>query len=86
MLSCEDRMGRAKLYLKLCKHVGATIRQLGYPTKNTLKGCHREFLQNQDLQVHKRSVPRYSNQQKKVAIKHYKGHGRYIFFTLQSLG
>jgi transposase InsO family protein len=86
MFSYEDRLRAVKLYLNLGKRVAATIRQLGYPTKNTLKGWHREFLQNQDLRVHKRLVPRYSNQQKQVAIEHYKDHGRCFSFTQKSLG
>jgi putative transposase len=86
MFSYEDRLRAVQLYLKLGKRIAATIQQLGYPTKNTLKGWHREFLQNQDLRVHKRLVPRYSNQQKQVAIEHYKDHGRCISFTLKSLG
>jgi putative transposase len=86
MFSYEDRIRAVKLYLKLGKRVAATIRQLGYPTKNTLKGWHREFLQSQDLRVHKQSVHRYSTEQKQVAIEHYKDHGRCISFTLKSLG
>ena len=34
MYSYEDRIRAVKLYIKLGKCVGATIRQLGYPTKN----------------------------------------------------
>jgi putative transposase len=86
MFSYEDRMRAVQLYLKLGKRVAATIRQLGYPTKNTLKGWHREFLQNQDLRVKKRPVPRYSTLQKQVAVEHYKDHGRCMSFTLKSLG
>ena len=86
MFSYEDRMRAVQLYLKLGKRVAATIRQLGYPTKNTLKGWHREFLQNQDLRVKKRPVPRYSALQKQVAVEHYKDHGRCMSFTLKSLG
>ena len=34
MFSYEDRIRAVKLYIKLGKPPGATIRQLGYPTKN----------------------------------------------------
>ena len=37
MYSYEDRIRAVKLYEKLGKRTGATIRQLGYPTKNALK-------------------------------------------------
>ncbi|KKM64256.1 hypothetical protein LCGC14_1503190 [marine sediment metagenome] len=43
MYSYEERMRAVKLYIKLGKRLGATIRELGYPTKNALKGWHREY-------------------------------------------
>ena len=36
MYSYEDRMRAVRLYLKLGKRVGATIRQLGYPSRRSL--------------------------------------------------
>ena len=49
MYSYEDRIRAVKLYIKLGKRVGATLRQLGYPTKDALKSWHREFEPHQDL-------------------------------------
>jgi hypothetical protein len=43
MYSYEDRIRAGKLYIKLGKRLEATIRQLGYPTKNSLIGWHREY-------------------------------------------
>ena len=37
MFSYEDRLRAVRLYIKLGLRVGSTIRQLGYPTKNSLK-------------------------------------------------
>lgn len=34
MYSYEDRLRAVRLYIKLGKRIGLTIRQLGYPTKN----------------------------------------------------
>jgi putative transposase len=34
MFSYEDRIRAVKLYIKLGKRLGATISQLGYPTKD----------------------------------------------------
>ena len=42
MYSYEDKIRAVELYIKLDKRVKATIRQLGYPTKNALKGWYRE--------------------------------------------
>ena len=38
MSSYEDKIRAVELYIKLGKRVKATVRQLGYPTKNALKG------------------------------------------------
>ncbi len=43
MYSYEDRMRAVTLYIKLGKRAKATIRQLGYPSKNALKGWCREY-------------------------------------------
>jgi hypothetical protein len=51
MYSYEERMRAVELYIKLGKRLGATIRELGYPTKNALKGWHREYERRQDLQI-----------------------------------
>ena len=56
MYSYEDRMRAVELYIKLGKRLGATIRELGYPTKNALKGWFREYERQQDLPI--RSAPR----------------------------
>lgn len=51
MYSYEDRIRTVQLYIKLGKRVVATIRQLGYPTKNSLKAWHRESEQSPDLKL-----------------------------------
>lgn len=42
MYAYEERMRAVALYLKLGKRLRATIRELGYPRKNALKGWYRE--------------------------------------------
>jgi len=51
MYSYADRIRSVELYLKLGKRVKATIRQLGYLTKNALKGWCREYEQYRDLRA-----------------------------------
>lgn len=86
MYSYEERMRAVELYIKLGKRVRATIRELGYPTKKSLKGWHREFERRQDLRI--RSVsrpPKFSDAQKRMALEHYVGQGRCISWTLRAL-
>lgn len=49
MYSYEERMRAVALYIKLGKRLRATIRELGYPTKNALKGWYREHERQQNL-------------------------------------
>src|ERR1700710_1687629 len=87
MYSYEDRVRAVELYIKLGKRVRATIRQLGYPTKNALKGWWREYEQRRDLSKgYTRPKPKYSQEQKDAAVWHYLDHGRCIAATMKSLG
>ena len=87
MFSYEDRIRAVKLYIKLGKRIGPTIRQLGYPTKNALKSWYREYEHSRDLQVcYVRSRQKYSDEQKQAAVQHYQDHDRCIASTIKELG
>ena len=86
MYSYEDRIRAVRLYIELGKRTGATIRQLGYPTKNALKSWHRKYEQGRDLPMgYARSKPKYSDEQKKVAVRHYLDNGRCLAATVKAL-
>ena len=83
----EDRIRAVKLYIKLGKRTGSTIRQLGYPTKNALKSWHREYEHSRDLQVgYVRSRQKYSDEQKQAAVEHYLDNDRCVASTMKALG
>lgn len=83
MYSYADRIRAVELYLKLGKRVKATIRQLGYPTKNALKGWCREYERYRDLRAGCAArVPKYSAAQKQAALEHYYNHDRCIAASL----
>jgi transposase-like protein len=87
MYSYEDRIRAVRLCLKLGKRIAATIRRLGYPTKNSLKSWHREYEQCHDLQTaYVRSRPKYSFEQKQAAVDHYLSLDRCAAETLRTLG
>ena len=87
MYSYEDRIRAVRLYIKLGRRTAATIRQLGYPTKNALKSWHREYERCADLPAgYVRSNSKYTDEQKKVAVEHYLRHDRCIAATLKALG
>ena len=82
----EDRLRAVRLYIKLGKRIGLTIRQLGYPTKNALKTWHREYEQRLDLPGGYVRPPRYSQALKELAVEHYLEHGCCIAATVKALG
>jgi len=87
MYSYEDRIRAVELYIRLGKRVRATILQLGYPTKNALKGWHREYEKRLDLPVgFALRGPKYSQAQKQAAVEYYVTHGRCIAGTMRALG
>ena len=86
MYSYEDRLRAVRLYIKLGKRVGLTIRQLGYPTKNALKGWCREYEQRKDLRAVCMRASKYTAAQREAAVDHYLENGRSITVTIQALG
>jgi transposase-like protein len=87
MYSYQDRIRAVELYIKLGKRVRATIRQLGYPTKNALKGWFRWYEFGRDLpKGYARPKPKYSQDQKEIAVRHYLEHGRCIAAAIRALG
>lgn len=87
MYSYEDRIRAVELYIKLGKRLMATIRQLGYSTKNALRGWHREYEQRLDLPVGCAvRAPKYNQAQQEAAVEYYLTHGRCISATMRALG
>ena len=86
MYSYEDRLRAVRLYVKLGKRVGLTIRQLGYPTENALKGWYLEYETRHGLPAGYVRQPMYSQAQKDRAVEHNLEHGRCIAATIKSLG
>lgn len=86
MYSYEDWIRAVELYIRLGKRVRAPILQLDYPTKNTLKGWHREYAKRLDLPMGSAvRGPKYSPAQKQAAVEHYLTHDRCISATMRAL-
>ena len=69
MYSYGDRIRAVELYLKLGKRIAATLRPLGYPTKNSLLSWYREYQECRDLEsacVCRKS--KYSTEQNYAAV------------------
>ena len=87
MYSYENRIRAVKLYIKLGKRVRPTNRQLGYPTKNSLKDWYRQYQQRRDLPTgYTGREPKFSQAQKNAAIEHHLINDRCIASTIRALG
>ena len=70
MYSYEARIRAAELYIKLGKRVRPTIRQLGYPTKSSLKGWYNEYQRKLDLPMgHAGREPKFSQGVSSLSVK-----------------
>ena len=70
MYSYEDQIRAVELFIQLGMRVRPTVRQLGYPTKNSLEGWYREYQQRQDLpKTYAGREPKFSQAQKADAVQ-----------------
>jgi transposase-like protein len=86
MYSYEDRLRAVLLYINQGKRDGITIRQLGYPTKNTLKVWYLAYERSRDFPRVYQRKPKYTAKQRDLAVDHFLSHGRSIAVTIQALG
>jgi putative transposase len=87
MYSYEHRIRAVRLYIKLGRRIAATLRQLGYPTKNSLLAWCAEFEQKQDLRRgYQRENWLYDDEEKHRAVSHYLEHGHCLAHTIRTLG
>lgn len=86
MYSYEDRLRALRLYNKLGRRIGLTIRRMGYPTKNALKPWYREYEQNHELRAGCTRPTKFSQEQKDRAVEHHLQHAQRIAATIKSLG
>jgi putative transposase len=87
MYSYEDRMRAVALYIKLDKRVRATLRILGYPTKNSLKAWFRELETHHQLKVAcAPRKPKYTEEQMRAAVDYYFDNDFCMSATIRALG
>lgn len=49
MFSLKERQKAVELYIKYGRSAADTVRELGYPTKPTLRRWHREYMSEEGL-------------------------------------
>jgi len=87
MYSYEDRMKAVQLYVKYDLNMAATIRELGYPSRNMLYRWYNEYNETGDLRDDNNlGYSKYTIEQRKQAVEYYLEHGRSVYRTIKALG
>ena len=63
MHSYEERMKAIQLFIKYVLSVADTIRERGYPTRNTLIRWYNEYLEKGDLHEKFQKKPRFTQEE-----------------------
>jgi len=88
MYSREKRMEAVELYIKYGKSAAAVIRELGYPDRKTLRMWYRKHIEEHKTGVLHRNIrtPKFTEEQKQAAVRHYLDHGLSYSKTSRALG
>ena len=87
--SREQRDCAVDLYIKYDRCAADVIRELGSPSRETLRMWYRDRLEEERAGVPSRRgerYRRYSDEQKRVAVDHYLEYGRWLSRTMRMLG
>ena len=86
MYSYDERMAAVKLYI-LYENPHRVKKELGYPSSPvTVYRWYNEFKKNGRLHKRYAGPEYYSEEEKRIAIEHYKNNGRNIQHTIATLG
>ncbi len=86
MYSLEQRKKAVELYIEYSSHEARVIRELGYPTFNTIPVWYDEYRTTETLHEGKKNYSKYTTTQKLAAIEHYFSNGQCISRTVELLG
>ena len=86
MYTYEQRMAAVKLYLQYGRRGSPVIRELGYPNRHMLVKWVKEYESTGDLHRVLKREPKFSESEKRKALRYYQEHGRSIVVTIKSLG
>ena len=86
MYPYEERMRAVKAYIASGYQANQTIRKLGYPSHEALRGWYREYRENGDLHRDFIRAPLHTEEQKATAVAHYYANGCNYTRTSKALG
>ncbi|MGI6728208.1 MAG: IS3 family transposase [Anaerovoracaceae bacterium] len=86
MFSYEERIKAVKLLIQYDISYADVIRELGYPSKKSLRNWYHEYKGSNDLHSNYNRKDKYSLEEKQVAVDYYLEHGKSISRTVRKLG
>jgi len=89
MYSREKRQKAVELYIKFGKSAAAVIRELGYPDRHTLQSWYKLYLRELETGVIRDRyirTPKFTEEQKQEAVRHYLDHGLSYSRTSRAMG
>ena len=86
MFSYKNRIKAVKLLIKYDMSYSDVRRELGYPSKESLRKWYREYIKNGDLKSEYIRKDMYSEKEKLNAVNYYVEHGKSVSRTVRKLG
>lgn len=87
MFSTEQRRTAIETFVRFDHSYADTIRELGYPSRQTLRMWWDEYAATGNVPTGKHeSDPRFTDEQRHRAVDHYLEHGRSLARTMRALG
>ena len=85
MFSYEERLKAIKLLLQYDMSYSTVIRELGYPSKESLRNWYYEYRKEGKLHRDFVKKTKYSKQEKQIAVDYYIEHGKCVSRTVKKL-
>lgn len=86
MFSYDERIKAVKLLIQYDLSYSTVIRELGYPSKQSLRNWYNEYFRNGDLHQDYVRESIFSEEEKQRAVNYYLEHGRSVSRTVKKLG
>ena len=86
MFSYEERIKAVKLLMQYDLSYADVIRELGYPTKRSLRNWYEEYKLNNNLHGSYIRKYKYGSEEKHTAVNYYLEHGKSLSRTVRKLG
>lgn len=86
MFSYEERLKAINLLIQYDLSYSTVIRELGYPSKGSLRNWYYEYKKEGELHRSFVKKTKYSEEEKQIAVGYYIEHGKCVSRTVKKLG